>query len=383
MQDALTIRSCSPIALTLFAMGPFQDKPFHLDFTNKTGESCNFYLLISPNGFGKTTLLEAMAALMTLLDHTNSPEPPHARLWSNPEARAQLDLRLVVNMNGEVREVLLTLAAGKGNPHKTRSWPGNELQRVQTTEHMHIAWSRNLSGRWRMVRSQDPLVDELLGLVKQEMRNVYEIFGPDSITAPSLLYFDAYRDIPTVTDDAQAISRPPEWFYRPLHHFGLHSDELQWQHSLDNLLVWLTWLNDDRFEETQTMLNKLVFSGTGKTLKSINRQRMTARIAVGGRYHRLDQLSNGEKSIVQLLLRIHLHLTSHSFVLIDELDAHLHLKLQHRLYQALKCFTADNPGVTLIITTHSRELIEQYGIDMKVGEAKLRMGGHLIEPKEI
>ncbi|MBF0131945.1 MAG: AAA family ATPase [Magnetococcales bacterium] len=383
MQDALTIRSCSPIALTLFAMGPFQDKPFHLDFTNKTGESCNFYLLISPNGCGKTALLEAMAALMTLLDHTLSPKPPHARLWSNPEARAQLDLRLAVSMDGKVREILLTLAAGKGNPHEIRSWPGKELQHVQTTEHMHIVWSRTPSGHWKVVRSQDPLVDELLGLVKLEMEKVYEIFGPDSITAPSLLYFDAYRDIPTVTDDAQAISRPPEWFYRPLHHFGLHSDALQWQHSLDNLLVWLTWLDDDRFEEIQTMLNNLVFSGTSKTLESISRQHMTARIAVGGRHHRLDQLSSGEKSIVQLLLRIHLHLTSHSFILIDELDAHLHPKLQHRLYQALKRFIADNPGVTLIITTHSRELIDQYSIDMKVGDAKLRMGGHLIETKEI
>lgn len=381
MDPILSIRSCHPIALTLFAMGPFQDKPFHLDFINKEGESCNFFLLISPNGRGKTTLLEAMAALMTLLDSSLKPQSPHERLWSNPQARAQLDLRLAVTMAGKPRELLLTLAAGDGSPHETRSWSGRDLEQVQTREHLHIAWSRTPGGHWKLTRTQEPLLDELLGLVKTEMENVYECFGPDPITVPSLLYFDAYRDIPTVTDDSQSISRPPEWFYRPLHRFGLHGD--QWQHSLDNLLVWLTWLNDDRYERSQEMLNRLVFFGTHKTLDSISRQHMEARIASGGRHHRLDQLSSGEKSLLQLLLRIHLHLTIHSFVLIDELDAHLHPTLQHRLYQALKRCAVDNPNITLIVTTHSRELIDQYGIDMTVGEPGLRLGGHIIEAKEI
>ncbi|MBF0136835.1 MAG: AAA family ATPase [Magnetococcales bacterium] len=139
MDRALSIRSCHPVALTLFAMGPFQDKPFYLDFTNKEGESCNFFLLISPNGRGKTTLLEAMAALMNILDSSLTPKPPHERLWSNPDARAQLDMRLAVTMEGKVKEVLLTLAAGGGSPHETRSWNARDLKRVQTEEHMHIA----------------------------------------------------------------------------------------------------------------------------------------------------------------------------------------------------------------------------------------------------
>ncbi|MEO5371527.1 MAG: ATP-binding protein [Magnetococcus sp. DMHC-1] len=161
----------------------------------------------------------------------------------------------------------------------------------------------------------------------------------------------------------------------------MHGD--QWQHSLDNVLVWLTWLNDGRYEAMQVLLNELVFTGTNKALDSISRQYMEARIIAGEGHHRLDQLSSGEKSLLQLLLRIHLHLTSNSFVLIDELDAHLHPKLQHRLYQALKRVVTANPNITIIVTTHSRELIDQYGIDMKVGEHGLRLGGHLIETDEI
>ncbi len=381
MEHALDIRSCQPVALTVFAMGPFQEKPFNLEFLNKENESCNFFLLISSNGFGKTTLMEAMAALMPLLDSSLTPQAPDERLWSNPKARAQLDLRLAVTMGGKTREILLTLAAGAGAPHETRSWNRSDLKRVQTEEQMYITWSRTPGGHWKLIRSQELLLDELLGLVKLEMKNVYETFGPDPIAAPALLYFDAYRDIPTVSDASVSISRPPEWSYRPLHRFGLHGD--QRQHSLDEVLVWLTWLNDGRYEEIQKLINELVFTGTDKILGNISRQHLVARIGAGGGHHRLDQLSSGEKSLVQLLLRIHLHCTSHSFVLIDELDAHLHLKMQHRLYQALKRFVAKTPGISLIVTTHSRELIDQYGIDMKVGDPGLRFGGHLIEANEM
>ncbi len=381
MNQALMVRSCNPLALTVLGMGPFQDKPFQLSFANKDGEGCNFYLLISPNGYGKTVLLETMACLMRILDHSQKPGPPNDRLWSNPKARAQLDLRLVVNMAGKNREILLTLAAGYGAPHETKSWERSDLYRVQTQEHHHIAWIRSPGGLWQHQQSSDPLVDELLALVRQEMMHVYEIFGPNTITVPSLLYFDAYRDIPIVTDGAQSISRPSEWFYRPLHRFGVRGD--QWQHSLDNLLVWLTWLEGERYEKIQRMLNDLVFINTEKRLDRISRQRMEARIVCGNSYHRLDQLSSGEKSLVQLLLRIHLHLTSHTFILIDELDAHLHVKLQHRIYQALKRLIISNPSLTLIMTTHSRELIDQFGIDMKVGDSRLRLGGHLIEKDEL
>ncbi len=381
MENTFHVRRCSPISLTVFGMGPFQDKPFHLDFIDREGEGSNFFLLISPNGRGKTALLEAMASLMQVLDSSRDPGPPHERLWSNPKARAQLDLRLVVNMGGAVQEVLLTLAAGHGAPHETRSWERSDLERVQTKKHLHIAWSRSPGGHWAQVKSTDPLVDELLGLVRTERGNVYETFGPDTITAPSLLYFDAYRDIPISTDQEQFGNRPPEWLYQPLHRFGLHGD--QWQYSLDNLLVWLTWLDDGRYEKVQEMINQFVFTGTGKVLDRINKQHMHALVTSGGRQHRLDQLSSGEKSLVQLMLRIHLHLTSHSILVIDELDAHLHPKLQHRLYQALKRLIAENPTLTLIATTHSRELIDQFGIDMKVGSSGLRFGGHLIDKEEI
>ncbi|MBF0185067.1 MAG: ATP-binding protein [Magnetococcales bacterium] len=381
MDQALIIRSCRPVALTVFAIGPFQDKKFYLDFTNEKGEGCNYFFLISANGRGKTVLLEAMAALMSLLDSARYPLSPDERLWSHPDACAQLDLRLVVLMEGKVREILLTLAAGRGLPHDTRSWGVDDLARVETTEQLHISLSRSAGGKWERLCSHEPLLDELLALVQEEKKHVYESFGADPMLVPSLLYFDAYRDIPVVDDEERSVASPPEWYYYPLHRFGSHGD--QWQHSLDNLLVWLTWLNDDRYNQAQKLINELVFTGTSKMLDGISRQYLHARVTDGGREHRLDQLSSGEKSLLLLILRIHLHLTSNSIILIDELDVHLHIKLQHRLYQALKRFVVANPQVTLIVTTHSRELIDQFTRDMAAGDPGVRYGGFLIEADDI
>ncbi|MBF0429503.1 MAG: AAA family ATPase [Magnetococcales bacterium] len=382
MDNTLQIRSCNPISLTVFGMGPFQEKPFQLDFTNEKDEGCNFFLLISPNGRGKTTLLEAMSSLMQILAPHSIPSASelHPRLWSNFKAQAQLDLRLSINFEGVVQEILLTLAAGRRHPQNLRNWELSDLKRVQTTVQISIAWSRSPAG-WQIVKSNDPLVDKLLTLVKSETKEVYSTFGPDPITAPSLLYFDAYRDIPLVIDGQKSISRPEEWTYWPVHRFGLHGD--QWLHSLDNLLVWLTWLNDKRYKEVQNLLNDTVFNYTNKTLNDIDRQKLIARINSDTRNHRLDQLSSGEKSMVQLLIRIHLHLATHSIIVIDELDAHLHPKWQHRLYQVLKNLIAQNPSLTLIITTHSLELVKQFDVDRKLSEENLRFGGYMIEKNEI
>ena len=93
--------------------------------------------------------------------------------------------------------------------------------------------------------------------------------------------------------------------------------------------------------------------------------------------HRLDHLSSGEKSLVQLFLRIGAHMTGNTILLIDEMDVHLHLKLQHRLLNILKGMAKDFPGLTIIGTTHSVEIMQGFAFEVK--EKGLRKGGHLIE----
>lgn len=62
------VQDFRPLFLTLEGVGPFQEKPYTVDFTDAHDEPCNFFLLLSENGRGKTTLLELMTALMGLLE---------------------------------------------------------------------------------------------------------------------------------------------------------------------------------------------------------------------------------------------------------------------------------------------------------------------------
>jgi hypothetical protein len=66
--DNFLVQDFRPLFLTVERVGPFRDAPFELDFTDSNGEPCNFFLLMSQNGRGKTTLLEVMATLMGLLE---------------------------------------------------------------------------------------------------------------------------------------------------------------------------------------------------------------------------------------------------------------------------------------------------------------------------
>jgi predicted ATP-dependent endonuclease of OLD family len=95
-----------------------------------------------------------------------------------------------------------------------------------------------------------------------------------------------------------------------------------------------------------------------------------------GSEHRLDRLSSGEKSLVQLFLRIGGHMTLNTIVLIDELEVHLHPNMQHRLLKILKQLAIDNPGLTIISTTHSREILRAFAHEIE--EKGLVKGGHII-----
>jgi hypothetical protein len=63
IQDNFLVYEFRPLFLTVEGIGPFQEQPYTLDFTDANDEPCNFFLLLSQNARGKTTLLELMTAL--------------------------------------------------------------------------------------------------------------------------------------------------------------------------------------------------------------------------------------------------------------------------------------------------------------------------------
>lgn len=130
------------------------------------------------------------------------------------------------------------------------------------------------------------------------------------------------------------------------------------------------------------MINSKVFAGTEKFLKDVHRDPPEAIIQINNDQttsHSLNRLSSGEKNLVQLFLRIGSHMTQNTILLIDEFDVHLHIRWQFKLLNALKELAAQREAnFTVILTTHSTEILETYTETLDINEDGLTKGGHFI-----
>jgi len=383
----LIIYEFSPIFLTLDRIGPFQESPYTIDFTNKDNLPCNFYMLVAPNGFGKTTVLDAIACAYGLLFHEGSPEKYGLYDLDEGNGRLQLDISFRYRWRGENKRVVLSILAGDLGSESVylKSWGNNDIEDMSLKTAGAESWHRLGYFGTRLqafsTHREDDLVSELLGVIKFFKNQSPDSFNESSILTPTVLSFSAYRDIPaieSINSNLQSITTPAHWGYQSLHKFSAHNES--WLYSLDSLLVWLKWLDDGRLERAQDLLNKQVFEGSTKFFEKVQRDPPQALINVDGQHHRLDRLSSGEKNIAQLMLRIGAHMTQNTIVLIDEFDVHLHIRWQYRLFNALKSLAArEDANITVILTTHSAEILETHINTMKLNENGLIKGGHLIE----
>ena len=98
--DNFLVYDFRPLFLTVEGIGPFQEAPYELDLTDANGEPCNFFLLLSMNGRGKTTLLELMASLMGLLEQ-REPETLGFEDLDSGSGRAQWDIFVRLYREGQ------------------------------------------------------------------------------------------------------------------------------------------------------------------------------------------------------------------------------------------------------------------------------------------
>ncbi|MGZ8227677.1 MAG: AAA family ATPase [Methylococcaceae bacterium] len=390
--DDLFVYEFRPLFLTLDRIGPFQ-KPYTIDFTDDNNRPSNFFMMVSANGFGKTTALEIFSSLMALLDKKAIGSYGHEDL-DKRSGRAQLDFWVRLRWQGRNIGIVLSVLAGTiGENLFLEPWLPEKLQ-TYNAESWHQAGFRcPVLGRYENIaRRDDELLQDLLATIRVAADTSPEdSFLQPSFHLPTVLYFSAYRDIPYPNNDnhdciphsiaglnERSISTPNHWNYQPLHAFEAHS--AYWKNSLDNLLVWLKWLENGSFEKAQELINEQLFVETPKLLKGVRKNPPEAIIDTGNdQTHRLDRLSSGEKSLAYLFLRIGAHATRNTIILIDEMDIHLHIRWQHRLYNALEKMVKDNPGFTIMMTTHSLEILQRFTATMPQEREGIFMAGELIE----
>jgi hypothetical protein len=383
MSENLLVLEFRLLSLTLDQVGPFVN-PYTIDFTDSAGQSCNFFLMASKNGFGKTTVLDVIARLHGLLGKEHLTSYGHEDLDLG-NGRAQLDVGLKVFWEGREQYVILSILAGQMSSDLVlKSWGVEELAYLGATSWHRCGFASPTRGRYEKVQRSDPLVDTLWAAIEVANGSPPESFMDSAFHLPTVLFFSAYRDIPAIREHVSArdavehgIARPKHWGYSVLNTFDEHSRA--WSDSLDNLLVWLKWISDERFERAKDIINENVFGSSGKSLKDVRRDPPEAVIETNYGTHRLDRLSSGEKNLVQVFLRIGAHMTKNTVVLIDELDVHLHLRLQHTFFQALKKIAASKDvNVTVVASTHSTEILQVYESSFDIKEDGLIKGGHLI-----
>lgn len=372
--DNFVVDAFQPLFLTVEGIGPFRGAPFTLAFLDRENKPCNLYMLISQNGRGKTTLLELMACLMDMLS-MQDPQTLGFEDLDNGSGRVQWDILTTLSRDGRKETIILSLGAGRDNPWELRPWGRGALDSFGATDWCRMGYQRHASGRLELIGRSDERVQDLIAAAKVHADRAPLGFEDDPWTLPTLLYFSAYRDIPRVTDSDRGIMAPHDWGYRPVHRFGRESTH--WRDSLDNLLVWLKWLDEDRFKNAVEIINKRVFSGTSKYVAGVRKQPPEAVVTNGEYPHRLDRLSSGEKSLVQLYLRTGAHMSRNTILIIDEMDVHLHSKWQHATLALLKEMAKTHEGLTIIFSSHARELIPAFAHE--IPEPGLRKSGHIIE----
>lgn len=370
----LTITGWQPLHLWLDDIGPFRQgveniELFGLD-TNGARAPSNLYMLLAPNGQGKTTALNAIYGLFGLLN-----DPPTGRFVDTLETgRAQLDVRATWLQDGIETTNLLSIWTGTATP--LRSWTDEQI----ATDAQASAWVRlglgwNPSGTFALDGS-DPLGAALLRTIYAGRSAQPTALRGLSQDLPTVIHFPADRTIVAPTEE-RVVRRPQNFGYQPAQKFG--SDGVDWESSIDNLLVWLEWIDDGRIADLVEFLNLNLFRDEeSKRIRRPNRRELLTFIETATGIHPLSGLSQGERALLQFYVRTLSHMTRNTIILIDEIENHLHPRWMQRLVAALKTLVRQPGGnVTSIFTTHNMELMGTFRPEWP--EEGLVKGGHMIE----
>jgi hypothetical protein len=373
----------------MFEVGPFRQSVERITFTASDGEPANLFLMASGNGRGKTTALEALYFLMRMLARDFPSTADLAHDFAS-ELRAQFQLDLLITLEEGVRSwnILLSLSWGVTSESGLSGWNTDPLEGSTAEYWLRYGWVRDsqtgkpikaslplpASGGWQSQQEAESLLSRLLLALENEEQNLKWpglVLEPSHL--PTLLYFAANRDIAHQHEQQMVLGRPVIPRYRAAHRFEREGN--QWLASIENLLVWYFWINKEIFKKACDAVRELVFSGSPNKYIQDEPQRDPPRVLVvnEGRIHPLDRLSSGERNLIQFILRYIAHRTQYTILLIDEVELHLHPEFQSQFLDMLKRQAAESPGLTVIFTTHSLELMNRY--QYETPEANLHKGG--------
>lgn len=362
------------VLLTLVDIGALQGTT-EFRLMDSTAQPTNIYLIMGPNGAGKTTVLESIYTSMRLLDAREHPSYGMEALDGDAEGGIQLDALVVLDDGTRSKLYLISIVAGK--PGLLKRWTAEDLEAVSAEKQLILAYRPR--GRDRQIELSSESDEEAVAFAEAILSRTGEP-SPALFDAgngyPTVLYFPSDRGIRRPPERVRAVTQPQGLEYSVTHRFD--TDGLAWASSIENLFVWFAWLGDGREKLCRDLVNELIFRRT-KRLAEVDRVSLSVPVEVDGGFHRLDQLSSGERQLVQLVVRVASHATGSTIVLIDETEQHLHMVMRRRLITMIKDWAREHEGMSFVLTSHQTDSVRILAPKQK--EAGLIKGGSLVKPK--
>ena len=272
-QHNVRVRDFRLQKLTLVDVGPFREY-YEIDFTDTARsdddvaasdigpEPANFFMLLSKNGFGKTTALEVIALLLELVGADDASHFGHYDL-DEGNGKVQADFRGTWSIDDARSSVLLSVWAGSEGP--ISAWTLTDLEAIaNASEWATISLVRSAStGRIELGSGTNELGHMLVAAVRQAYGTPPPALFGEGCNLPTILFSPADRALTRPPIHERSVSVPEHWGYRPAYRFAV--DGSKWSNSLDNLLVWLSWLADDRDKALRDYVRQFVFMDGRKT----------------------------------------------------------------------------------------------------------------------
>ena len=308
-------------------------------------------VLAGSNGSGKTTVLDAIEALLTLLmDQHNSPDLVNEVVWWG----GFICLTVEFSPDDLSESVRSDNSFDKGKSEiVTISVSRAPVTADLETEHdSSFRFTHELEGRGLVTIQSHPLrVQVLLQAVSQMLEGTTELRS-------GFLYFPHDRRLGWTRGGV--IEPPPEersWLFR-------FSPSSGWQGSLEQLWVWQNYL--DLEQNAKDRQNLIPFVETVETVLGNDRRiriyqgRVLVPVSWGQGIERpdagLDQLPSGEQQVLLLFGELARQRRQGVVVAIDEVENSLHPTLQRLVMWNLHRI-AREWDAQVIVATHSLEVI--------------------------
>lgn len=363
----------SLVGISTYEVGPLRGPTF-VPFIDPAGNPTNVFLIMGKNGAGKTTILDAIYTAMSLLKANKHEDYGHEAL---DDGNGLIQLDALVQLDNGRRSVLHLISVVVGTDKPLKHWTPEECERVGVEKQLLLLYVKRSSfGAVERSGASDELALEFSDtIIKSQGQHPLSLWGT-SMALPTVLYFHSDRGLRRPPRENRSIMRPKSLGYSPAQLFGL--DGTNWEESIENLLVWFAWLDDEREAICREIVNDVVFKGV-KRLGPVDRNELSIPVETneGGR-HRLDQLSSGERQLVQLAIRIAAHMTGSTIVMIDETELHLHTVMRRRLINILKTWAQERDGLSFVLTSHQTDSMRL--LAPKTLEDGLYKSGCLIKP---